>query len=114
VSLWRFRYLRAQASMLTTDPAEIKPLAEAFDTVMQHAPKLFHFDPTQKFTCYDVPLGQLRTKPNLGSPLRLMHEMYTKSLAFMEASVGPDYLPKEFIRADVQINIPTESQRQRM
>ena len=114
VSLWRFRYLRAQASMLTTDPAEIKPLAEAFDTVMQHAPKLFHFDPTQKFTCYDVPLGQLRTKPNLGSPLRLMHEMYTKSLAFMEASVGPDYLPKEFIRADVQINVPTESQRQRM
>ena len=114
VSLWRFRYLRAQAAMLTTDPAEIKPLAEAFDTVTQHAPKLFHYDPAQKFTCYDVPLGQLRTKPNLGSPLRLMHEIYTKSLAFMEASTGPDYLPKEFIRAEVQINIPTESQRQRM
>jgi hypothetical protein len=32
----------------------------------------------------------------------------------MEASTGPDYLPKEFIRAEVQINIPTESQRQRM
>jgi hypothetical protein len=114
VSLWRFRYLRAQAAMLTTDPAEIKPLAEAFDAVTQHAPKLFHYDPAQKFTCYDAPLGQLRTKPNLGSPLRLMHEIYTKSLAFMEASVGPDYLPKEFIRAEVQINIPTESQRQRM
>jgi len=114
VSLWRFRYLRAQAAMLTTDPAEIKPLAEAFDAVTQHAPKLFHYDPAQKFTCYDVPLGQLRTKPNLGSPLRLMHEIYTKSLAFMEASVGPDYLPKEFIRAEVEINIPTESERQRM
>jgi hypothetical protein len=114
VSLWRFRYLRAQAAMLTTDPAEIKPLAEAFDAVTQHAPKLFHYDPAQKFTCYDVPLGQLRTKPNLGSPLRLMHEIYTKSLAFMEASTGPDYLPKEFIRAEVEINIPTESERQRM
>jgi hypothetical protein len=114
VSLWRFRYLRAQAAMLTTDPAEIKPLAEAFDSVAQHAPKLFHYDPAQKFTCYDAPLGQLRTKPNLGSPLRLMHEIYTRSLAFMEASVGPDYLPKEFLRAEVQINIPTESQRQRM
>jgi len=114
VSLWRFRYLRAQAAMLTTDPAEVKPLAEAFDAVTQHAPKLFHYDPAQKFTCYDVPLGQLRTKPNLGSPLRLMHEIYTKSLAFMEASTGPDYLPKEFIRAEVEINIPTESERQRM
>jgi hypothetical protein len=111
VSLWRFRYLRAQAAMLTTDPAEIKPLAEAFDAVTQHAPKLFHYDPAQKFTCYDVPLGQLRVKPNLGSPLRLMHEIYSKSLAFMEASTGPDYLPKEFIRAEVQINVPTESQR---
>jgi hypothetical protein len=114
VSLWRFRYLRAQAAMLTTDPGEIKPLAEAFDAVAQHAPKLFHYDPAQKFTCYDASLGQLRTKPNLGSPLRLMHEIYTRSLAFMEASVGPDYLPKEFLRAEVEINIPTESQRQRM
>jgi len=114
VSLWRFRWLRAQAAMLTTDPEQIKPLAEAFDTVTQHAPKLFHYDAAQKFTCYDVPLGQLRVKPNLGSPVRLMHEIYSKSLAFMEASVGPDYLPKEFIRAEVQINVPTESQRQRM
>jgi hypothetical protein len=108
VSLWRFRYLRAQAAMLTTDPEQLKPLAEAFDTVTQHAPKLFHYDPAQKFTCYDVPLGQLRAKPGLGSPLRLMHELYAKSLAFMEASVGPDYLPKDLIRAEVTINVRTE------
>ena len=111
VSLWRFRYLRAQAAMLTTDPEQIKPLAEAIDTMTEHAPKLFQFDPAQKFTCYDVPLGQLRTKPNLGSPLRLMHEICTKSLAFMEASVGPDYLPKKYMRAEVEMNVPTESQR---
>jgi len=110
VSLWRFRYLRAQAAMLTTDPDQLKPLAEAFDSVMQHAPKLFQYDAAQKFACYDVSLGQLRTKPNLGSPVRLMHEIYTRSLALMEASVGPDYLPKEWIRAEVQMNIPTESQ----
>lgn len=28
----------------------------------------------------------------------------------MEASVGPDYLPKEWIRAEVQMNVPTESE----
>jgi hypothetical protein len=113
MSLWRFRYVRAQAAMLTTDPDQIKPLAEALDTVTAHAPRLFHFDPAQKFTCYDVPLGQLRVKPSLGSPLRLMHEIYAKSLAFMEQSVGPDYLPREYIRAQVDIDIPTESQRPR-
>jgi len=107
MSLWRFRWLRAQAAMLTTDPDQIKPLAEAFDTVTQHAPRLFQYDPAQKFACYDVPLGQLRVKPGLGSPLRLMHELYTRSLAFMEESVGPDYLPKEWIRAEVKMNVPT-------
>jgi hypothetical protein len=111
MSLWRFRYVRSLAAMLTTDPDQIKPLAEAFDTIAAHAPKLFRYDPAQKFTCYDVPLGQLRAKPNLGSPVRLMREIYSKSLAFMEQSVGPDYLPREFIRAQVDINIPTESQR---
>lgn len=110
MSLWRYRWLRAQAALLTTDPDQIKPLAEAFDTVTQHAPKLFHYDPTQKFACYDVPLGQLRVKPNLGSPLRLMHEIYTRSLEFMEESVGPDYLPKDWIRAEVQMNVPTAMQ----
>ncbi len=113
VSLWRFRYLRAQAAMLTTDPEQLQPLAAAFDTVTEHAPRLFQFDPAQKFTCYDVSLGELRVKPNLGSPLRLMHELYTQSLTFMEESVGPDYLPREYIRADIQMDVPTESRRQR-
>ena len=108
-SLWRFRYLRAQAALLTTDPDQLRPLAEAFDTVAAHAPKLFHYDPAQEFACYDVPLGKLRAKPSLGSPLRLMREIYTKSLALMEASVGPDYLPKEWIRAEVQMNVPADS-----
>jgi hypothetical protein len=109
VSLWRYRYLRALAALLTTDPDQLKPLAEAFDTVAKHAPLLFKFDPAQKFACYDTPLGKLHAKPALGSPLRLMHELYAKSLAFMEESVGPEYLPKDLLRTEVEINIRTES-----
>jgi len=109
-SLWRFRYLRAQAAMLTTDPSQLKPLAEAWDAVEKHAPLLFRYDPAQKFACYDVPLGQLRRKPDLGSPLPLMHEIYAQSLRFMEESVGPDYLPQDLIRTEVQIDVPTEMQ----
>ncbi|HEX4067067.1 MAG TPA: twin-arginine translocation signal domain-containing protein [Acidobacteriaceae bacterium] len=108
ISLWRFRYLRHQAAMLTTDPAQLKPLAEAWDTIAQHAPLLFRFDPAQKFACYDVPLGQLRRKPELGTPLPLMREIYAKSLAFMEESVGPDYLPPDLIRTEVSMDVPTE------
>ena len=110
MSLWRFRYLRAQAAMLTTDPEQLKPLAEAWDTVEKHAPLLFRFDPAQKFSCYDVTLGQLRRKPALGTPLPLMREIYERSLAFMEESVGPDYLPQEYIRASVSVDVPTEMQ----
>jgi len=109
-SLWRFRYLRAQAAMLTTDPEQLKPLAEAWDTVEKHAPLLFRYDPKQQFACYDVPLGELLRKPDLGSPLPLMGEIYKRSLAFMEESVGPDYLPREYIRAAVSIDVPTEMQ----
>ncbi len=56
---------------------QLKPLAEAFDKVTQHAPLLFEFDPALKFTCYDSPLGQLRRTPSLGTPLPLMHEICT-------------------------------------
>jgi hypothetical protein len=107
-SLWRFRYLRAQAAMLTTDPDQLKPLAEAWDTITKTAPLLFRFDPALKFSCYDVALGQLRRQPALGTPLPLMHEIYARSLAFMEESVGPDYLPEDYIRTSVSIDVPTE------
>jgi len=98
ISLWRYRYLRAKAEMLTTDPEQLQPLAEAWDTVEKHAPNLFRFNPSQKFTCYDVPLGQLRRRPDLGTPLPLMHELYQRSLWYMERSVGPNYLPQTWIR----------------
>lgn len=100
MSLWRFRYIRALSNMLTTDPAQLEPLAEAWDTVAKTAPLLFRYQPSQRFTCYDVPLGQLHRQPALGSPLPLMRELYSQSLYFMQQSVGPTYLPKEFLRTD--------------
>ena len=63
------------------------------------APKLFQFDPAMKMNCYRVPLGQIGRAPNLGNPRSLMHEIYAQSLAYVRESVGPDYLPKEWLRA---------------
>jgi len=101
ISLWRFRYLRALANMLTTDPTQLKPLAEAWDTVAKTQPRLFRHQPSQKFACYSVPLGELQRPPALGNPLPLMHEIYKQSLYYMQQSVGPNYLPQEYIRAEV-------------
>ncbi len=111
VSLWRFRYLRALAAKLTTDPPQIKELAAAYDLIEAETPKLFQFDPAQKFSCYRVPLGEIGLTPALGNPRSLMHEIYNQSLTFVQDSVGPDYLPAEWIRSHPQINVPTETRR---
>jgi hypothetical protein len=109
LSLWRFRYLRALAAKLTTDPKQIKELAAAYDLVEAEAPKLFQFDPAQKMSMYRVPLGEVGRPPNLGNPRSLMHELYTQSLGYVMESVGPDYLPPEWIRGTPpQLNVPTE------
>lgn len=42
------------------------------------------------------------------APLPPMREIYARSLAFMEQSVGPDYLPLEYVRESVSIDVPTE------
>ena len=97
-SLWRYRYLRYLYSMETTEPEQLKYLAAAYDAVEEHRAKLFQYSPDQKFSCYDVPLGQLRTRPGLGNPLPLMREIYTYSKGCIEDSVGPDYLPAEWKR----------------
>ena len=88
-SLWRYRYLRHLSAMLTTDPEQMKPLEEAYARVREHAPLLFKYDPAQKFSCYDRPLGQLQTRPALGNPLPLMKEIYEQSKAFVELQAGP-------------------------
>lgn len=97
-SLWRYRYLRYEASMLTTDPGQMKYLAQAYDTVQTHARLLFQYGAGQKFSCYDVPMGDLYWRPSLGNPRPLMRQLYDESKTFVEDAVGPDYLPKEWLR----------------
>jgi hypothetical protein len=97
-SLWRYRYLRQQAAMLTTEPEQMKLLAQAYDAVEAHQSRLFQFDPGQKFSGYSVPLGLIGRRPSLGNPKPLMRELYDESRAFVEQAVGPDYLPAEWRR----------------
>lgn len=91
-SLWRYRYLRHQSEMLTTDPSQVQFLARANDVIQAHRGKLFRIDPGQKFWRYSVPLGEL-PKPSLGSPVTLMRELYDASRACVESATGPDALP---------------------
>lgn len=97
-SLWRYRYLRQQAAMLTTDPEQMKFLTVSYDAVKEHEPKLFRFKPAQKLSCYGVPLGQLNRAPSLGDPMPLMRELYDESRKFVEEFVGPDQLRAEWRR----------------
>jgi hypothetical protein len=88
-SLWRYRYLRYLAGMLTTDPEQMKYLEQAYARVQEHQPRLFQFDAAQKFSGYDRPLGQLSTRPGLGNPLPLMKEIYEQSKALVRQQMGP-------------------------
>jgi hypothetical protein len=97
-SLWRFRYVRYLNGMLTSDPEQMKYLAEAYDSVTAHKARLFRYDPSQKFSCYDRPLGELQRKPALGDPLPLMKELYDKSRTYLEEAIGPDFIAAEWKR----------------
>ena len=99
-SLWRYRFLRHKAEMLTTDPEQMKFLANAYDRVKTQGKRLFNVVPTQTFSCYDVPLGELKTKPSLGSPASLMREIYAASLQCVESAVGPEGVPRESRRGE--------------
>ena len=97
-SLWRYRYLRARAELLTTDPEQLKFLAQSFDIVQAHRRTLFRFDPKQKFSCYDVTLGELPGKPSLGSPVTMMREVFDASRTCIESAIGPDALAAAWLR----------------
>ncbi|HWB84289.1 MAG TPA: hypothetical protein VG675_09130 [Bryobacteraceae bacterium] len=92
-ALWRYRYLRGLAAMMTTDPAQMKLIDADSQALQEHAKLLFQFDPALKFSCYNTTLGKLQRRPSLGSPLRMMREIVTKSRQLVENSAGPDYLP---------------------
>jgi hypothetical protein len=114
ISLWRYRYLRQLASMLTTDPEQMKYLAEAYDQVHAHAKVLFQYNPSQKFSCYSVTLGELPRQPSraLGNPIPLMNELYEKSRLCVEESTGPGYLPVEWRREPERLQAPPEVSRE--
>jgi len=103
VSLWRFRYLRGLAAKLTTDPKQMKELADAYDLIEAEAPRLFQYDKAQKISMYRVPLGEISRPPALGNPRSLMHDIYTQSLRYVLESVGVDYLPKEWLRGTIPL-----------
>ncbi len=97
-SLWRFRYLRHLATLLTTDPEQMEHLSHAWDVVHQHAPRLFQYRPEQRFSCYRVALGRLPRRPSLGDPLPLMNELYFSSKALVERFLGPHRIPDAWLR----------------
>lgn len=114
ISLWRYRYLRHLASMLTTDPEQMKYLAESYDQIHAHAKLLFQSTLDQKFSCYGVTLGELPLQPSraMGNPIPLMNELYERSRLCVEESTGPDYLPAEWRREPVPAEAPPETARQ--
>jgi hypothetical protein len=91
---------------LTTDSKQMKELAAAYDLIEAEAPKLFQYDKSQKLSMYRVTLGELQRPPALGNPRLLMHEIYNESLRFVMDSVGPDYLPPEWVKTHPEINVP--------
>jgi len=97
-SYWRFRYLRCLNSMRTTDPEQIKFIAQAYDSIKIHKDKLFLYDDNFKFSCYDALFGELNRPPSLGNPIYLISELYIRSLQLVEEIVGHDYIPDEWIR----------------
>jgi hypothetical protein len=102
VSYWRFRYLRYLYEMRTTDPSQMNDLAKAYDEIMDLSKSMFAFAPEMKFSCYNVPLGDLHKKLGLGSPVSLMRDIYARSRGYVEDIVGPDYLPESVLRKEVR------------
>jgi hypothetical protein len=103
VSYWRFRYLRHLYEMRTTDPQQIKYIADSYDKIMAGAKTMFQFDPVLQFSCYSGTLEDInrRHRIGLGSPVGLMREIYATSRGYVEDITGPDYLPSEWIRNEV-------------
>lgn len=77
--------------------ADAHPAIQAAAKIL--AKKLFQYDKAMKISMYRVPLGEPGPRyMKLGNPRSLMHQIYSESLAFVEESVGVDYVPKEWIR----------------
>lgn len=93
VSYWRFRYLRYLYSIRSAEPAQLNKIAASYQEVVQYSDSLFQFNKDEKFSCYNLPLGEINAiRPiSLGNPVLLMKEIYEKSKYYMEEITGPDY-----------------------
>jgi hypothetical protein len=91
VSYWRFRYLRHLHEMRDTDPAQLALVAEARDRLHSEAADLFRHRDDQRFSGWEVPLGEVARarRIGLGSPEPLMKQIYEESRGFTEEITGP-------------------------
>jgi hypothetical protein len=91
VSYWRFRYLRYLYSLRTTDTLQMKAITASLHRARYYRDSLFTYDPSQRFSCYDAPLGQVsrRRRISLGNPMRLMQEIYDTSRYYVREITGP-------------------------
>ena len=60
---------------------------------------------------YRVLLGQTGRPPALGNPRSLMHDIYDQWLKFVLESVGPDYLPAEWVKSHPAMVARMEQQK---
>lgn len=103
VSYWRFRYLRYLYSIRSADTAQLAKIAASYKTVVQYSDSLFQFDKDEKFSCYDLPLGEINKirTIGLGSPIPLMREIYEKSKYYTEEITGPTGI--KFVVPDIKL-----------
>jgi hypothetical protein len=91
VAYWRFRYLRHLFALRDTDPGQLALIADAYDAVRQYKADLFRFRDDQRFSAWDLPLGQLDRirRIGLGDPEPLMKEIHDESSRYVEEITGP-------------------------
>ena len=94
VSYWRFRYLRYLYSIRSANPEQLQKIVKSYKTVVSYRDSLFQYRDNQKFSCYDLPLGQINKMRHigLGNPVHLMKEIYDKSKQYTIEITGPDTL----------------------
>ena len=91
VSYWRYRYLRYLYSLRTTDTAQLDTIRASMHTAIRYRDSLFRYAPGERFSCYDLPLGEINQLKHisLGNPLSLMKEIFGASRKFEQEFTGP-------------------------
>jgi hypothetical protein len=66
-------------------------ITASLQKVKYYRDSLFNYDPDERFSCYDIPLGQINSMKHigLGNPLPLMEDIYNESKHDVEEIMGP-------------------------